>query len=387
MTQKIKSLLLVAFLAVLSLPMIQQALSFYASDPLSGNFDVVSDTAFSWEGWLAGTYQQRENAFYNDHMGFRPDLIRIKDQADLWLFHKLNYGGCVLGKNNCLFWDNYIDAYTGRDFAGDSFIRRQLFMLKALQDTFARTGKTLLVIHCPNKAFYYHELIPEDIGKVVGKNNYSVYKTIGDSLGIHQIDINGWFMAMKDTCKELLMTRQGTHWSVYGSVIAGDSIVRYIERKRNLRLPHAEWIRIEHVHGARYTDKDIVDNANLLFPNDNETFSYPVIQYGRDTTARKLKTIFIGDSFVMNFITNKLPQGTFPDWQYWFYFKYLSDATNSDISHDRPVPGGSYWIDEIKKADCILLAYTSMNLRSSGENQLGSGFIEKAYEYYYPQKK
>jgi hypothetical protein len=382
-----KNGLLAFILVILCLPAMQQLLGFYDGKKLNGYFSVTNDTTFSWQQWFGGSYQQRKGNFMNDHIGFRPDLIRINNQVDFSLFETLNYGGAVLGKQHCLFYGDYINAYNGADYTGDSFIRIKMMKLKALQDTFARLNKSLLLVYCPNKAFFYPEYLPDNRKQLQGPTNYSSYLRIGDSLGINKVDFNAWFIAMKDTSRELLISKQGIHWSVYGSILAGDSLVRYVEQVRNTPIAHAVWSRVERVHGARYTDDDIAGTLNLMFAVADETFCYPILKYPTGDTGKKPKVVIIGDSFVMNLLDDGLPQHSFADWQYWQYFKFVNNKntqqcmgceTNAQIKD-------TDWQKEISNTDCIILMYASINL-GRDIHELGNGFIEQAYDYYYPKK-
>jgi len=371
--------------ACLSLPLVQQVVPFFESEPLWGHFTIAAETSFSWNGWLDGTYQHKKEAYLNDHAGFRPDLIRIKDQMDLELYHKVP--GVTVGKSNCLFYDNYIDTYLGVDYIGDSAIRAKMLRLKALQDTFSHLGKSLVLVYEPDKVTYYSEYLPDNRNAARHPTNYKSCFRIGDSLSINQVDLNSWFLKMKDTTRELLFSKAGIHWTVYGSILAGDSLVRYIENVRGLQLPHASWTRVEHLYGARGNDDDIERVANLLFHINDQRYAYPVLKYPADTTSKKPKVVIIGDSFVFNLLNNDLPQQSFSDWQFWFYFKFINNKHTPIGGDDKnPLVNSYYWQRTIDSADCIVLMYTSINL-SYGRNELGSGFIEQEYEHYFPAKK
>ncbi|MCW3123293.1 MAG: sugar O-acetyltransferase precursor [Flavipsychrobacter sp.] len=221
----------------------------------------------------------------------------------------------------------------------------------------------------------------------VGATNYQSYMRIGDSMGIHKISFHQWFLDMKSTSKEPLFIKSGIHWSVYGSVLAGDSLVRYIEKARNIRLPHPQWVKTDHVRTPREPDNDIQETANLLWPVTDDIYTYPILKYPEDS-SQKPKVIFIGDSFGMNLLRNGLPQHTIDsDWQYWFSFQFIDNK-------DTPIGGGwqnplikDYnWLSALDKTDCIILMYTSINL-CNGRCELGNGFIEQAYDHYFPAGK
>lgn len=382
--QATKNYIFLSLFSVLLLPAMQHSFSFVKSEPLFGFFDVAENDTLSWSKWIEGTYQQKKAAYINDHVGFRPDIIRIKNQLDFTLFRKFNCGNALLGKQHYLFWEYYFDSWSGKDFIGDSLIRSQMMRLKALQDTLSHLGKSLLLVHCPNKAFFYPEYIPDAYRKKYGPTNYSSYLRIGDSLAINSIDFNAWFLSMKDTSKELLFSKQGIHWTTYGSVLAGDSLVRYIERDRGLVIGHATWARTEHVQGPRDPDADIARTINLLFPFAKERFCYPLLKYDEGSNGKKPKAIIIGDSFGQNFAINQLLQHSFSSWQYWYYFNCIVEKNAWGwVNGNNTLIKDINWTGAIDSTDCVILLYTSINL-AKGEHTLGSGFIEAAYAHYFP---
>jgi hypothetical protein len=384
MGNKTKKGLQVFIFIILLLPLVQQNFAFITYVGLKGYIDYAPDVTFSWEKWWEGTYQPGKSKYCNDWIGFRPDLIRTNNQLEFSLFRQINYGGTVLGLDNCLYFENYIDAYNGLDYRGDSAIRERLWKLKAINDTFSRLGKSLVLVHAPNKAYFYSEDIPEPYkGQKMEHTNLQSYLRIGDSLGINQIDLNDWFASMKNSSKELLMSKQGTHWTNYGAFIGGDSIVRYIEKLRNINMPHPVVSGIRHTKNPTNPDADINDLANLIVPVTDETFSYPIFKYDdNDTTKKKPRVIFIGDSFVINMIKNWTLQGATADWQFWFYFKFVMNKDYNIGNPEGPQIANYDWKSEMNKTDCIILMCVSVALP-----HLGDGFIEQAYDYYYPKEQ
>ncbi len=377
MGHKIKKGLFSFLFIVLLLPFIQYCLPFIDSGKLYGYFNNAPDINFSFDKWFDGSYQNAKTNYLNDHVGFRPDLLRINGQIHFSLFNKPDCGGIVMDKDNSLYYDNYIDALVGKDFAGYPKAREKLSKLKALQDTFARRGKSLIMVYSPSKAFYNAGsagLLAE--GFTPRATNLATYLHIGDSLGLNQVDLNTWFVSLKGKTKDSVFTKQGIHWTEYGAILAADSVIRYMERLRKIRMAHPTWQRIEHTNKPRSTDNDVAAVLNLIFPVDNETFSYPQLIFARDTTLTRPRTIFIGDSFVWTFITTGINHNVYSKSEFWDYF-------GQSFREDQPVvkmPEYN-WAAAIDSADCVVLMYNSINLP-----KLGDGFIEQAYQHYYPAR-
>ena len=364
------------------MPFLQLCLDIVTSAGLYGDYTNSPDVTFTWGTWWDGSYQQGKAAYLNDQGGFRRDLVRANNQVDYWLFKKLHCNSVVLGKNGCLYQPDYINAWYGRDFVGYDSALHTFTRLKAIQDTLAKLGKSLIVIHTPCKAFFYPDDYPDDLkGPHKAPSNFERFVHLADSLKVNQIDFNTWFTGMKNTSNGLLYPRQGIHWSVYGGLLAADSLTRYMEQLRHIHMLHMTWAGEKKSTKAEDTDDDVFKALNLVFPILTETFTYPQIEYKEDSTKTKPKVIYIGDSFCINWIHNNYMQYSNNNWEFWFYFHQVMNQDNRD-SPEKWIPVDNYdWLGQIKKSDCIVIMYTSHNL-----HELGNGFIEKTFNYFYPAK-
>lgn len=377
MQDKPRKILFGLIMAILLLPLVQLYVPVIKSAALNGAFHPAPDVELTAARWLDGSYQQGKAQYLNDNICFRPDLIRVNEQIDYSLFNKTSIGWALAGKNGCLFDMQYIHAWNGADYIGDAAICTQLRKLKALQDTLSRLGKTLLLVHTASKAFFYPECIPGYLKPTRQvSTNFSSYIRIGDSLGINQCNINAWFRAMKDTSRELLYTKQGIHWSIYGAGLAGDSMVRSIERQRHIHMPHPQWTNLRHTHEPMGSDDDISRTMNLIWPCAVETFTYGTLACNNDTAKARPSTVYIGDSFTVTLIEEGYFDCVNSSWEFWFYFKTLHKSED----HNKGVPMDHYnWQAAIDSTDCVVLMYNAANL-----NNLGSGFIDAAYAHYFP---
>jgi hypothetical protein len=364
---------------VLCAPLLQQQLKLIDSGKLGGAVNGTPNPVFSWKGWWNDSFQLQKNDYLNDSMGFRQDFVRINNQIDYSLLDKTHAHGVVIGKDKYLYEDNYIQAYCGEGYPGDSVIRVRLLKLKALQDTFGKMGKQLVVAFAPSKARFYPEFFPKNM-ECSGKNPnlYSTHIRLCDSLGVQYINYNAWFVSMRYTSKDLLFSRQGIHWTTFGSLLAADSMIRYLEKVRHTTLSHPTWTTVSHTKSAADNDKDIIKSLNLILPIKKDVFSYAAdLHY--NTGKTKPNTIFIGDSFIWTWMYLNFPHNISNTWEFWYYYNevYLSNKdgkerpTTSIKEHNRK--------QALLDADCIIILNTEINL-----SQLGNGFIEATYDLYFP---
>ena len=370
-----------AFIAlVLFLPLTQKAFQYINSAPLNGEYKVAPDLDFSWQQWFDGSYWAGKDKYINDNMGLRPDLIRLNNQVDFSLFGKIHSEWRLVGNNSCIFQDVYIRSYLGEDFSGYPYIVEKVRKMKAIQDTLQKLGKSLIFVQSPCKAFFYPEYFPAEFkDSVKGISNFEAYKRVADSIGVNQVDLNTWFVSMKKSSTELLYPKQGFHWSEYGAYLGADSVIKYIEHLRGIHMLHPVCTGIEHTTKARFKDDDITKTMNLIYPFVRETFSYPQLKYEGDNTIIKPNLIYVGDSFLFQWLDNGIMDNTDSHWQIWYYNETL---INKDIrEEDKHLLGNYDEIGEIGKADCIIIMFTSRNL-----DNLGRNFIENTYNHYYPAR-
>lgn len=369
--------LFISIFFILSLPFINGSLHIIDSAGLMGQ-EEIAKPHFSWKSWWNGSYQEQKEKYVTGNFGFHEDFVRAVNQLDFFLYKKINAGGIVMGSDHQLFYSNYIEEYCGLDYMGDSFPVARLTKLRCLQDTLEHLGKTVVFIFAPSKAYYYPDKIPDiPAYKKRGRTNYQNFRQIADALGIHLIDFNEWFASLKNKTAHPLFSSQGIHWTNYGSLLATDSLIRYIENKRDIHMPHPEWTITDSTQDARGTDNDLVQMLNLPLPFYKEEFYYPEVHYSHDANDVKPKAIYIGDSFLWGYEMNGLLANANRDAQIWYYFKKVYGSIyGGDVICDSM---DKYdWPAQIQKADCIILQYTAPTLATNSDE-----FINKAYAYYF----
>jgi hypothetical protein len=381
MEDRIKKGLLFFIFIILIAPLSEQCLNYIDSAPVNGAYIISPDTDFSVDSWWNGRFQAGKTKYLNDQTGFRPDLIRLNNQVDFSLFEKLHYFYGKLGKEGCL-WDRvYIDAYYGFDFIGQEKILETSMKLKKIQDTLQKLGKSLVLVQAPCKGWYYPTLIPDLYkDRSRGITNLESYTRIADSLGICQFDFNALFLRLKEQSQDLIYAKQGIHWTMFGAALAADSLINFLERNRKQPMPHIYWTKVDRVVNARFTDNDLSKPLNLIFPMTSEKLSYPEIHFRNEDSCKKQKAIYIGDSFLCQWYYMGLFDHINSDWQIWFRFKTVCSPKYPYGDPNALQVKDMDWMNEVKNSDYIVILYTA-----SGLSNLGNGFIEKSYDYFYPK--
>ena len=379
-----KALFLFLFL-IITLPSLQHCFNFIDSGKLNGNFESNPDVQFSYQKWWDGNYQVQKANYLNDSIGFRQDLVRFNNQLYYYLFRQLHSTEVYLGNDGQLFTKVHVDEYFGVDQVGIDTVRTVLIKLKKIQDTLERLGKTMVWAFAPSKVYYVPKDIPECLRPETGirTSNYHTFKRLGDSLRINILDLNGYFMAMKDTTKNLIMSKQGGHWTFYGALLGGDTLTKYIERIRNVSMPELTIKKINHFEKGRGLDDELSKILNLVFPVGIEQYCYPDYDYTSKGGKEKPKIVVICDSYMWPLITAKYFLNTYTDWQCWHYFYEVWNEECIWGRQNVQQIANYNWQASLLNTDCVVILFTPYNLAKFPKKDF---FVEAIYNYFYPEK-
>lgn len=324
------------------------------------------------KSWFNDSFQQSANNYAANTIGLRSNFIRMHNTIEFLLFGNTP-AAVVIGKNHDLHGAEYIGAFLGRNYMGDTQINAGLLKVKHVQDALDKKGKKLIVVYAPSKARYASHNIPDSFFHFrKDKSNHEEMVRIGDSLGIRQINVDGWFKSI-NTPGHPLFARSGIHWTYYGATLVADSIHKLI-KKNGIYIPEMSWDEGEET-GPENQEWDMEQILNLPFRiNINQKFLHPAIRYQHDSTQKKPHIIYIGDSFVWTLLFCGIPQNESSSYQYWSYYNEVWSSKHQDkvlpINEIDPMK-------EMMDADCIILLFTDINLQF-----IGNGFIDDAYDYF-----
>ena len=358
-------------------PMLNERLKVLGPYPLKGNIIEVSDVDFSLLTWWGGIFSEGKEKYIEQHFGLRDYLIRIYNQLAFILWKFTNADSMIIGKNNYIYAIDYIEAVEGKDYIGHNRIADQTTKLRLIQDTLEKLNITLLVVLAPGKGNYFPEYIPDIYYKKNPTTNFADYKIELAKKKVHNIDFNTWFIKNKFISKYPLYPQCGVHWSMYGSWLVADSIVKKIEAIRNIDLPDAKMSFLSYPESARFDDYDAGDVLNLLFMPDNFKMAYPYTVMEKDSVKHKLDAIIIADSYYWQIKSSQIPAGVFNNETFWFYNRVLPGP----VGKPRGLKGLALK-NEIDKNKVIIILSNTVHLK-----ELGWGFIDDAYALYFGTNK
>lgn len=375
--QHIKSWLFRIIIIILFIPLVQQKTDWMHVHALFGISENAPYPFFSKETWLSEEYQKQKDNYLNQNFGFRNWLVRLNNQITYSIYGQVHCSNVVVGKNNQLYQDFYIDGYDGKDFIGKDVIKEKCFKLKKIQDTLSKKGINFLVLLAPGKADFFPEYIPDQYKEILDKKLPTNYQFISAALNekkINTIDFNKWYMEHKNKTDFPLYPQGGVHWSVYGAAFAADTLIENMKRISGKNYIDIKIKKGEMRDTIPVPDRELTDGMNLMFPLPAYKTAYPNVEYD---TAGKIKpnVLTISDSYINNLSEVGLIKYGFSDQSLNFESFNMAHSmfTNNYIYVNL--------LDvqkEIESRDFVIIITTVPNL-----NRFGWGFIESVYDIYY----
>ncbi|RPD46175.1 hypothetical protein DNI29_14305 [Hymenobacter sediminis] len=382
MKHAIFALLFILLLA----PALQAKLQWFEEKPLTGAFVVAPHPELRADSLLAGRYQPRLERYLEDRLGFRPLLIRLRNQLSFSFFGLSRTTDVIIGRRGILFEPRHIESYSGHDLLDQEEVRFRVRRLRAIQRDLAKRGVVLLFVMAPNKARFQPEDLPAAMRPRPGTlTNYELYVRAMQADTVALLDMVPLFAQWKDTSRYPLFPKGGTHWSGYGASLAADTLLRRLEYIGNLRLPAVRAVgppRIVHsTDSLRGSDKDLVDPLNLLQKLEATPLAYPRLVIDAPQTGQvRPPTLFVSDSFTWGLaqFTPYIVREFSDDTRVWYYGYgiHIPDSTFRDTG---VICQSLDLQKEIESRRLIVVLLTEHNLPTYEFD-----FTRRVYQLYHP---
>ncbi|HNQ68499.1 MAG TPA: hypothetical protein PKN32_08975 [Bacteroidales bacterium] len=316
--EKLKKYFYIVLVLLLFLPIAQRFFKFHISEPLNGLAAFSDYPTFHLKDWHKGKYQKTVEIFVNDNFGFRNTLLRWANSFDYWVFRYSNTKDLVIGKDGHLFFDYNIDNYLGITQQNRKHIDSLFVETDQLNKKLKERGIELIFVIAPSNAYYYSDKFPPQYDRYPKKeNDYDYYLKKLNQYKISYVDFNKWFLEIKDTVSIDLFPKNGTHYTYFSAVWLADSLVGYLENKKNIDMPEIiyESTRIDTM---TKTEHDLENILNLSHKLDNEKLYYYKLKFNTENKTTP-KVLTVGDSFYWPVLNQMIPKNCFGNVAYWFY--------------------------------------------------------------------
>lgn len=372
-----KYILVIIIGLALFAPITLMKLDVFEKQTLEGGITLAEKPEFKKDKYWDLSWQEEFGKYINDNFGCRTWYVQLINQIRYSFFSHTKAPGVVIGKDGELFIESYIDDYIGRNYIGKSKIDSTVAKIKTLQDSLSARGKDLIVVFAPGKASFYPELLPDRyISKKKDSTNYNVYASSLKSKNVNFIDLNKWFFNNKGNFKYSVYPKYGTHWNHYGMTVALDTIIKYIEKKRNINLPDLNYDIVNYNSKLKGNDFDVGILMNLLSPIKKDINPYPfykITNEKENVTYTKPDVLVVGDSYWWCMVGDDLPKQFFREDEYWFYNRDVVFQNNQQKDKVKEQNLSS----SLAQRDVVILMATEATFY-----MFPYGFVDNAYKLY-----
>ena len=374
-----KRLLLAGLALLLALPALQAKFNFVEMLPLAGYAPPAPRAMLSAAALLDNSYQPALEKYLEDRLGFRPLLVRLRNQLAYSVFRVGRANNTVVGKDDIMFDGSAADAYLGRDFVGEAEVDRNVRRFKDVQDTLARRGTLLVFVIAPGKAHIYSDMLPAHYRRQPRtRSNYTAYAEKLAAVGVNLLDFSALFRQWQDTAAYPLFPRGGIHWSLWARDLAVDTLFDYVRQRGRFNFPDCRIVSREFSTTPRDTDNDLARVLNLFEEPKAALMAYPKLEFAPlGPGQRKPNLLLVGDSFGWGLIPY-VPAAFAPESRYWYYNSEVQWSGSGSTPEGTQV-GALDKRAQLRGRDVVLVLFTEPNLRAFDNN-----FSQLLYNTYHP---
>ena len=178
------------------------------------------------------SYPSEYEAYFNDNIPFRDQLILMNSSLKYYLFFSSPHGEVVTGKDGWLFYnnifdDNCIEAYKGMNLFTEAEMQQIRNNLCTARSLLEENGTEFVLFIAPNKERIYSEKMPDCFGEPA--ETYRTKQLIDYLRKNTDIRIVYPYDELMDT-KELygqnIYYRLDTHWNEIGGYVGSSTLLK-----------------------------------------------------------------------------------------------------------------------------------------------------------------
>ena len=315
--------LLMVFLFV---PVIQEWGGVFPVKPLKGVFEPTPKPELTFDNYKSNIYQTQIEKYVSEHFGMREPIIRLYNQYVWSAYNKTYCHFIVPGKDGYLYYALAVNEHYGLELPkhyksneeamkdADTELRQMNKLRHVLKDY----GIEFVAFIAPDKPEVYPEYLPRRDADTNSIHLTDYFSRRMDEIGFPYINMTDWFVKMRDTASFPIFPKTDSHWR-YSAIYGYDSLFRFI----NALDGEAKFPNI-HIGPPTAYESDKLEGdeetLNLIFRIRGDKTKYKSdITVETDTTQRKPKVLFIGDSFIWSLGEFMPAREIMADREIWFY--------------------------------------------------------------------
>lgn len=164
-------------------------------------------------------------AYYNDHLPFRNQLIRLGGAIEYYAFHNSSNQNVVRGKDGWLFYnsfqdDNPIESYKGMNLFTQEELAQIADNLTGVKNTLEAQGAEFVLFIAPDKERIYAEKMPDYYGTPAEEyRTKQLIDYLREKTDIRIVYPYEELMEAKQNNPQQLYYRLDTHWNYIGAYV------------------------------------------------------------------------------------------------------------------------------------------------------------------------
>lgn len=230
------------------------------------NRDKVQKPVFSINEF--DVYSVEYEKYYNDHLPFRNQLIKMNSSLDYYVFHRSSNADVIIGKDEWLFYANTADGnpiacYRGENLYSDEELLNIANNLIRTRDYLENRGIEFVLFIAPNKERIYADMMPDYYGEPA--ENYAALQVVNylrENTDIRVVYPYNELMETKNSNPSLLLYHKAdTHWNQAGAYIGSRALLKEL----GIELPDIDSDQI----AITETDNTLCDLADMINLREN----------------------------------------------------------------------------------------------------------------------
>lgn len=185
---------------------------------------------WDWHPNQWGSYVLAYRAYFNDHFGYREDLIQLHAYLS---FKHLSVAGnkkVLVGKEGWLYlgeYDSAIECTRRVRPLTSGELEEWKTVLERIRDHLQKKGIRYLFVVTPNKDTIYPEFLPEWVNHVHPQSRLDqLMNYMGEHSDVKMVDLRPALMAAKN--EHPLFFKTDSHWNSLGACVAAEELNRTI---------------------------------------------------------------------------------------------------------------------------------------------------------------
>jgi len=318
--------LFVLLMAFLFVPSLQEWTGLFPVKPLKGVFEPTPKPKLTFDGYYSNTFQTQSEKYVSENFGMREPVIRLYNQYVWSAYNKTYCTFIVPGKQGYLYYALAVNEHYGTELPKHYKTNEEamkdadieLRQMNKLRHVLKDYGIEFLAFMAPDKTEIYPEYLPRRDADTTSIHLTDYFSRRMDEIGFPYINMTDWFVEMRDTASFPLFPKTDSHWR-YSAIYGFDSLFRYI----NTLDGEAKFPNIHIGPPVAYESDKLEgdeETLNLLFRISGDKTKYKSeITVEADTTLRKPKVLFVGDSFIWSMAEFMPAHEIMADREVWFY--------------------------------------------------------------------